>query len=642
MCRNTPTESPSRAHTPVHQGFGNIHPAYHSDHDLVDLHPPALPPRHAHTTDSSRVALFSPTFMNRKDHMPSSRVEMNSPFLDAAESDSEKEASRPSAPPSLPPRRIPPPVTLVINGSASDNSRYQSSENTMSSDSSLMSTESDDTSMETHFPKCPAPPPRPSVVVPPPPPPRPKTYRSGFNTDSPSSASSVQIPPPLPIRRSTAAPLEDTIQSNPPPRLPVRPTTVVPELTTSPTAERKPTGLGRLPPPPTRTIALGEKLPPARRPQTPSSDEESGDETDSRSGTDQLPDSSRSSRRPPLLDCFKYNEAKIPVQAHSGQVAVSGSHVVVTSHHHVRIYDLMVSESPMWSLDTKNLHMKDSKVTSVEFRPAGRAGDRGFFFWVGTKEGHLFEIDVRSGVVTGSKVAAHGHSVSHIFRHGRSMITLDTNGKALIFTPDEQEDVQLTNSQPRVFRIPEKQEFARILGGLLWTSTRADMIWSAPAAKIPIIRVYDIFSPGSVGRNIQPTEHVGAVTSGSILPSHPQNVYLGHEGGFISIWSISDNDGIPQCLEVMKVSASDVLSLEGVGERLWAGGRKGMISAYDVVPRPWLVTNAWNAHSDLPVLRIATDPYSIEKLGRLCVVSVGRDEQLRLWDGLLSLDWIGG
>jgi hypothetical protein len=221
------------------------------------------------------------------------------------------------------------------------------------------------------------------------------------------------------------------------------------------------------------------------------------------------------------------------------------------------------------------------------------------------------------------------------------MITLDHSGKALIFTPDGQEDVQLANSQPKVFRIAEKQEFAKILGGLLWTSTRADMTGSAPTSKVPIIRVYDVFAPGSTGRSVQPTEHVGAVTSGSILPSQPQNVYLGHEGGFISIWSIVTKDGIPQCIEVMKVSASDVLSLEGVGERLWAGGRKGMISAYDVVPRPWLVTNAWNAHHELPVLRLATDVHSIEKLGRLTVVSVGRDEQLRLWDGLLGSDWIG-
>jgi len=389
---------------------------------------------------------------------------------------------------------------------------------------------------------------------------------------------------------------------------------------------------------------LGEKLPPARRPTTPSSDEESGDdEPDSRSGgIDQLPDSSRSSRRPPILDCFQYNESKIQVPAHSGQVAVSGNHVVVASHHHLKIYDLFVSDAPMWSLDTKSMHMKDSKITSMEFRPAARVSDRGFFLWIGTKEGHLFEVDVLNGVVTGTKAAAHGQFVSHIFRHGRSMITLDGSGKALIFTPDGQEDVQLAATQPKVFRIPEKQEFAKILGGLLWTSTRADMTGAGAGSKFPIIRVYDIFNPGSVGRSVQPTERVGAVTSGSILPSQPQNVYIGHEGGFISIWSIVTDDGIPQCIEVMKVSASDVLSLEGVGGRLWAGGRKGTIFAYDVVPRPWLVTNAWSAHPELPVLRLATDPYSIEKLGRLSVVSIGRDEQLRLWDGLLGSDWIGG
>ena len=36
-------------------------------------------------------------------------------------------------------------------------------------------------------------------------------------------------------------------------------------------------------------------------------------------------------------------------------------------------------------------------------------------------------------------------------------------------------------------------------------------------------------------------------------------------------------DAYPRCVEVMRVS---VLSLEGVSNRLWAGSRNGMISAY--------------------------------------------------------------
>ena len=47
------------------------------------------------------------------------------------------------------------------------------------------------------------------------------------------------------------------------------------------------------------------------------------------------------------------------------------------------------------------------------------------------------------------------------------------------------------------------------------------------------------------------------------------------------------------------------------------------------------------AHKNLPVLRIAVDTWSMEKLDRLVVLSMGRDEKLRFWDGLLGIDWIG-
>ena len=107
-------------------------------------------------------------------------------------------------------------------------------------------------------------------------------------------------------------------------------------------------------------------------------------------------------------------------------------------------------------------------------------------------------------------------------------------------------------------------------------------------------------------------------------------------------WSMGKPGGAPaQCVEVVKVSSSDLLSLEGVNDRLWVGSRKGLISAYDITTKPWTVTNCWAAHADLPVLRIAVDTWSMEKLNRLVVYSVGRDEQLRFWDGLLGVDWIG-
>lgn len=458
--------------------------------------------------------------------------------------------------------------------------------------------------------------------------------------DSPSSPA-----PPLPVRRNTAL-CETPPQSATPPRLPVRPQLAIPafvppldEPPSLPSGDRKTFGTFKLPPPPTRTIALGDKLPPARRPiSPPSSDEESGGEEDdpkTRAG-DLLPDSSRSSRRPPVLFYHqRETEVKIPVPAFTGQAAVAGTSVVVATQHHVKIYDLAVSDIAVFNIDIKNVGLKDVKMTTVEFRASEDKSDLGSFVWFGTKEGHLFEMDVRTGEISGTKLAVHSRPISHMFRHGNSMVTLDESGKAYIFTP------ALLQTTPKVFRIAEKQEFAKIVGGKLFTAARVDSHAPGNITKTPTIRVYDIFTPGSVGRSLLPSEHVGPVTSATIIPSQPDTVYIGHEEGYITVWALEGDNGYPKCLEVMRVSNSDVLCLEGVNNRLWAGGRNGMISAYDVSLKPWAITNAWMAHPDLSVLRLGVDHYGIEKTGRLCVFSVGRDEQLKLWDGLLGSDWIG-
>ena len=230
------------------------------------------------------------------------------------------------------------------------------------------------------------------------------------------------------------------------------------------------------------------------------------------------------------------------------------------------------------------------------------------------------------------------------------MITVDDVGKTFIFDPNSNanagvgagsaDDVNLVYTAPRVYRLGEKAEFVKLFGSLLWTAVRTD-VNGVGTASVPVIRIYDIYAPGSIGRAVMANQHTGAVTSGTILPSHPDHVYLGHEGGYISIWNVATGDGIPVCVEVVKVSTSDVLCLEGVNDRLWAGGRKGTIAAYDVSTKPWVVTNCWDAHGGLPVSRIFVDPYTILELEKLSVVSVGRDEQVRFWDGLLGADRIG-
>ncbi|KAH9483207.1 putative inositol polyphosphate 5-phosphatase C9G1.10c [Psilocybe cubensis] len=629
----TPPGSPSRTHSP-RQSL-TAYPALQVESK------PTLPPRPPSYLPPSRNTA-SP------EGLPSSSS-VHSPFSDDEGQNAEPSTSK-FAPPPI--RQRQPHVNVNANpngnGHGNGNSIESGSIRQLGAhfnDSSQSSYDSDASQ---------APPPqrlsRITAVPPPRPPPRSRPSVSPNHGERSAIASSVPTttvnpPPPLPIRRSTIMTQDHPAagSSNPPP-LPTRSQISPANVIEIPTNERKVFGSSKLPPPPTRTIALGDKLPPARRSSTPSSDEESGEEDEPKTqAIDLMPDTSTSSRRPPTLG-FRdgYPEPRVHVNPHSGSVALSGSQVVVAHGHHIKIYDLAISPEPTFNLDTKSLGVKDTKVTCMEFRPTASKVDRGYLVWIGTKEGHIFELDIRTGHACGSKYAAHMHPITHMFRHARSMITLDESGKALVFSPDpdNQEDITLHATVPRVIRTTEKQDFVKFLDGKLWTAARVEHHGTAPTQRLPIIRVYDVFNPASTGRSLMPSEHVGPVTSATIIPNQPRMVYVGHEEGFISMWELDTEDGFPKCVEVMKVSSSDVLSLEGVNNRLWAGSRNGMISAYDVSQKPWLVTNCWNAHPGLPVVKLLMNHYAVMSVGRLCVASIGRDEQLRLWDGLLGLDWI--
>ncbi|KAF4602682.1 hypothetical protein EYR40_005898 [Pleurotus pulmonarius] len=500
-------------------------------------------------------------------------------------------------PPALPPRK----ATLLPTSSNSSLSSFDSSPH-----SSRTSSESDPFPARSPFASPPRPPPRPRVTLEP---------------------SPLPSAPPLPMRRGTLAVKEEGTPPDSP-------------ATSTP---RKVLGTGKLPPPPTRTIAVGDKLPPAKRPPAGgSSDDESDEEETETKGLDLLPDSSHSSRRPPTLSYVpSRTETKVHMSSYTNLFAVSGAQLVIATHHHIKIYDLATgNDHPILSIDNKDLGAKEIKVTSMEFRASSSTADRGYLLWIGTKEGHIFEMDVRTGGVVRKKYAAHLHPVTYIFRYGNTMVSLDESGKALVYTPEAGYDVDLATTPQRVVRVTDKQDFARLIGGKLWTACRSDAHAPGTTARTPIIRIYDLFTQGATGRSMMPSEHVGPVTSATILPSHPGHVYVGHEEGYVSIWVMEAEDNYPKCIEVIKISTSDVLCLEGVHDRLWAGGRNGTITAYDVSSRPFVVTNSWVAHVTMPVIRLSVDHIGIEKTRRLCVVSAGKDDMIKLWDGLLGLDWV--
>ena len=406
------------------------------------------------------------------------------------------------------------------------------------------------------------------------------------------------------------------------------------------------------PPPPTRNINPNTP-PPPRQVSNPTRDI-SSDEGDEESPTplasiassakraqEEYPDSTHANRRAPSF--IPDVHLRHPHHIHS--FAIFGR-FVCTGAHHVRVYDTHMSERPIFVVDLKDtgleIRIKDPRVTAMCFMPGLETADEGRYLLCGTKDGHLWCLDILTGEVTDSKSWIHGAAVMNIFRHKKWVVTLDESGKLLVCLvggKDTPNDGSKIPTLIRSARVADKTTFARLINGQLWTASPPAVRSSTALAnsKGPTIRVYEPCVEGTMppAKTLFTTEWTGAVTSATSMPFRPDEVFLGHEGGFISIWSASDLT----CKQVIKISSTDILALEGVGERLWAGNRKGHIHVYDIAELPWETTNIWAAHEDSPVYNLIYDPWSIEHSGRFAVFSTTLNA-VRAWDGLLSVDWI--
>lgn len=379
--------------------------------------------------------------------------------------------------------------------------------------------------------------------------------------------------------------------------------------------------------------------------------------------------------------------------------------------------------APTFLIDLKNVkglvcYVDSPVITAMEFTPGcldGETHEPGRFLWCGTKDGHLFEFDTTVGEVTAIRPAGHRAAVTHILRYKYAMVTIDEAGKTLVHgSPDVPPTKHSTGSDtdsvvdegwtdlgggagstlmtvsPRIARVADKQAFARILYGKLWTSAGCSSSESAMAVagsaasaqaggpssssasgRGPIVRVYDIFNavlpsrensdtmsitttpdstkPGiayAKAATLLSTEAgVGAVTAGAAMIKCPGLVFLGHEGGYVTIWEVSptvgnssstslgttDSGGTsypPRCIQTMKISTTDVLCLEGIHDKLWTGSRNGMICVYDVEAKPWVLSNMWrhtgaDFHLDdgkpgLPVYKLMVDVEGMATVRHLC------------------------
>lgn len=330
------------------------------------------------------------------------------------------------------------------------------------------------------------------------------------------------------------------------------------------------------------------------------------------------PDGTRANRRAPK---FKQRPWHIPTEYDTRLFAVCGEYVCTTGY-----------ITKVWNFTTGEqlLHMEhrdNTKVTSIVFKPSPDVQHEGDRIWIGTNAGDIHEIDVPSQQVVKSKIAAHNRrEVIRMYRYASELWTLDDGGELLVWKPDPKGMPSL-DSQYNNWRVPKGHSFSIACGKQLWIAAGKEIRAFAPSAlsdtEYQLTRS-PLSQPGT-----------GDVTAGATLNHRQELIYFGHSDGKVSIYNRRDFS----CQAVVNVSVYRISCMAGVGEYLWAGYSTGMAYVYDTSTTPWMIRKDWKAH-EKQMCSIVADSSAMWKIGRLNVVTLGLDNFLRIWDGMLQDDWL--
>jgi hypothetical protein len=367
------------------------------------------------------------------------------------------------------------------------------------------------------------------------------------------------------------------------------------------------------------SLALTSETTNGNKPYTDESDDTLPGTDVPRAGLSEYPDSSQANRRMP---CFNIGPREIQVKYDTRLFDVFGQYICATGHS-TRVWDLLSGELLM-SVN----HGEAVKVTSLAFKPAGDIRDEGSQIWLGTNTGEIQELDIPTQRVVFAKTSAHPRrEVIKIHRHANEMWTLDDEGKLHVWPPDDSGSPNLRNTHYS-FRVPKGHSCSLVVGHQFWIAYGKDIRVFQPSSKPSI--------PFNILARPMTQANLGDITSGAVVSGQADCVFFGHADGKVSIYSRNDYS----CLNVVNISLYKINSLSGVGDYLWAAFNTGMIYVYDTRFKPWKVKKDWHAH-DSPVANILVDRSSILKIDRLQVASLGTDNFIRIWDGMLQDDWIG-
>ena len=364
---------------------------------------------------------------------------------------------------------------------------------------------------------------------------------------------------------------------------------------------------------PTPAIASARQLPP--RVVEEDSDEAEGAAEEPPATRSDYPDASQANRRPPF---FQSGLQDFSIKSDARSFDVCGQYLC-TAGFTTRVFDLTSGRQLM-----EFSHGETVKIISVVFKPAQELNSEGSRIWIGNNIGELHEIDVATQGLVASNASHNRREIVRMLRHKKDLWTLDDEGKLFVWHADESGTPNLKYSH-QAHRVPRGHAFSIVI---------RDKLWLASGKEIRI------FKPGSEssfavleGPLVQPG--VGDVTSGSYTTQQGGRAYFGHNDGKVTIYSINDY----ACLGNVKVSDYKINGLAFAGDYLWAAYRTGKIYVYNTSTTPWTVKKDWRAH-DGQVAGLVLDPSSIWTLRRLQVTSIGHDQSIRLWDGMLEDDWL--
>ena len=334
------------------------------------------------------------------------------------------------------------------------------------------------------------------------------------------------------------------------------------------------------------------------------------------SAPNDFPDSSTASRRPPR---YRQRPYHIPTEYDTRLVAACGEHVCTTGFI-TKVWNVRTGEMVLHMAHSENI-----RVTSLVFKPSATVEGEGTQIWLGTSSGEIHEIDIINQSLIKTK-SAHRREVIRLFRFASELWSLDESGELVIWKKSSSGMPSL-DQQTNSFRVPKGHTFSIACGEQLWIATGKDIRVFRPSARSD--------EEFHVLRNPLSQPNTGDVTSGATISSHSDFVYFGHTDGKVSIYNRRDFT----CTSIVNVSVYKISSLAGVGDYLWAGYNTGMAYVYDTSCTPWKVKKDWHAH-EKQICSIVAEPSAIWNLNRLQVITLGTDNMLRIWDGMLEEDWL--